>query len=50
MKFTGKIAAKILGLTDGKWEEKIIQNKKRKAKNGKRKIPKNEVENLVQES
>ena len=48
MKFTGKIAAKILGISDKKWAEKINQNKKRKKKG--KKVPKDELDELVQES
>ena len=32
MKLTSKIAAKILGLSDKKWEEKMKNNRKRKKK------------------
>ena len=46
MKLTSKIAAKILGLSDEKWEEKMKQNRKRKKKG--RTVPKNELEDLVQ--
>ena len=46
MKLTSKIAAKILGLSDKKWEEKMKQNRKRKKKG--RTVPKNELEDLVQ--
>ena len=46
MKLTSKIAAKILGLSDKKWEEKMKQNRKRKKKA--RTVPKNELEDLVQ--
>ena len=48
MKLTAKIAAKILGISDKKWDEKINQNRKRKKKG--RQVPKNELDNLVQES
>ena len=48
MKLTSKIAAKILGITDKKLEEKVNLNKKRKKK--KNKIPKNDLDELVQES
>ena len=48
MKFTGKIAARILGLSDKEWEEKINKNKKRKKKGNK--VLENELEELVQES
>ena len=47
MKLTAKIAAKILGISDKKWEEKMNQNRKRKKKG--RTVPKNELEDLVQE-
>ena len=47
MKLTSKIAAKILGLSDKKWEEKMKNNRKRKKKG--RTVPKNELEDLVQE-
>ena len=47
MKLTSKIAAKILGLSDKKWEEKMKNNRKRKKKA--RTVPKNELEDLVQE-
>ena len=48
MKLTAKITAKILGISDKKWDEKINQNRKRKKKG--RQVPKNELDNLVQES